>query len=81
MKEACLGKPSVGRQLAQALGVHQTHGWVYRRDAYIVTWALGHLVGQSDVYAERWRWNLRTCRCSRGSDQVPIRRQEISWRW
>ncbi len=55
-------KPSVGRQLAQALGCTKRMDGYIEGDAYIVTWALGHLVelANPDVYTERWRrWNLK----------------------
>jgi DNA topoisomerase-3 len=55
-------KPSVGRQLAQALGCNRRMDGYMEGDAYIVTWALGHLVelANPDVYTERWRrWSLK----------------------
>ena len=54
-------KPSVGRQLAQALGCSVRRDGYIEGEAYIVTWALGHLVelANPEVYTQRWkRWNL-----------------------
>ena len=55
-------KPSVGRQLAQALGCRGRMDGYIEGDAYIVTWALGHLVelANPDVYTPRWRrWDIK----------------------
>lgn len=55
-------KPSVGRQLAQALGCTRRMDGYMEGAAYVVTWALGHLVelANPDVYTERWRrWSLK----------------------
>lgn len=54
-------KPSVGRQLALALGCTRRMEGYMEGQAYIVTWALGHLVelANPDAYSERWRrWSL-----------------------
>jgi DNA topoisomerase-3 len=55
-------KPSVGRQLAQALGCRSRMDGYIEGDKYVVTWALGHLVelANPDQYNERWRrWSVR----------------------
>ena len=54
-------KPSVGRELAQVLGCRKKAKGYSEGDAYIVTWAMGHLVELVDpqVYDERYkRWSL-----------------------
>jgi DNA topoisomerase-3 len=54
-------KPSVGRDLAQVLNCGKKTKGYSEGDAYIVTWALGHLVELADpqVYDERYkRWSL-----------------------
>jgi DNA topoisomerase-3 len=54
-------KPSVGRELAQVLGCSSKAKGYSEGDAYIVTWAMGHLVELADpqVYDERYkRWSL-----------------------
>jgi DNA topoisomerase-3 len=56
-------KPSVGRELARVLGCTQGgKGWL-EGPAYVVTWAMGHLVELADpeTYDERWKtWNLES---------------------
>lgn len=37
-------KPSVARDIANALNVHQKRNGYFENNQYIVTWALGHLV-------------------------------------
>jgi DNA topoisomerase-3 len=54
-------KPSVGRELAQVLGCGKKAKGYAEGDAYIVTWAMGHLVELADpqTYDERYkRWSL-----------------------
>ncbi|MBC7960125.1 MAG: DNA topoisomerase III, partial [Vallitaleaceae bacterium] len=41
-------KPSVGRDLARVLNCHQKGNGFIEGPAYIVTWALGHLVTLAD---------------------------------
>lgn len=41
-------KPSVGRDLARHLGARDRHDGYIEGPNYIVTWALGHLVGLAD---------------------------------
>lgn len=56
-------KPSVGRDIARVLGCTKTVGSCLEGGAYVVTWALGHLVtlaspeSYSDDYKE---WSLET---------------------
>jgi DNA topoisomerase-3 len=55
-------KPSVGRQLATALGCHQRFDGYMEGERWIVTWALGHLVelANPDHYSERYRrWSVK----------------------
>ncbi len=55
-------KPSVGRDLAAALpGAFETHGEYLESEDYIVTWAIGHLVGLAppedyDPKLKKWRF-------------------------
>lgn len=54
-------KPSVGRDLAQVLGCRKKAKGYLEGDAYIVTWAMGHLVELADPqsYDEKYRtWSL-----------------------
>src|SRR4030042_913245 len=56
-------KPSVGRELARVLGCPQGGKSFLEGGAWIVTWALGHLVELADPesYDERWKtWNLES---------------------
>ena len=41
-------KPSVGRDIAKVLKCHQKGNGFFEGDAYVVTWALGHLVTLAD---------------------------------
>lgn len=41
-------KPSVGRDIAKVLNCHQKGNGYFEGDAYVVTWALGHLVTLAD---------------------------------
>jgi len=54
-------KPSVGRELARVLDCRKKTKGYSEGDAYVVTWAMGHLVELADpqVYDERYkRWSL-----------------------
>src|ERR671917_1253868 len=54
-------KPSVARDLANALGSHRREKGVLAGDGWTVTWAIGHLAGLAppDAYGEEYkRWNL-----------------------
>ena len=56
-------KPSVGRELARVLGCTQGAGGYLEGERYIVTWALGHLVGLADpeAYDKSWeKWDMET---------------------
>jgi DNA topoisomerase-3 len=56
-------KPSVGRELARVLGCTQGgKGWL-EGPAYVVTWAMGHLVELADpeTYDERCPCCRRPC--------------------
>lgn len=55
-------KPSVGREIAKTLNCRVRGEGYIEGDAYIVTWALGHLVELCDPahYSERWkRWAMK----------------------
>lgn len=41
-------KPSVAREIARVMGSHQKHKSYFEGPKYIVTWALGHLVGLAE---------------------------------
>ena len=41
-------KPSVGRDLARVLKCNQNKGSYIEGNKYIITWAMGHLVGLMD---------------------------------
>ncbi|MBF5043400.1 RecQ family ATP-dependent DNA helicase [Aggregicoccus sp. 17bor-14] len=49
-------KPSVARDLAKALGAEQRGEGLYRGNGYVVTWAIGHLVGLAQPHEMRPEW-------------------------
>lgn len=56
-------KPSVGRDLALVLKCNQNKGSYIEGDNYVVTWALGHLVGLQDPeeYDDKYKqWSMDT---------------------
>ena len=56
-------KPSVGRDLARVLKCNQNKGSYIEGSKYIVTWAMGHLVGLLDPegYDDKYKqWNMET---------------------
>jgi DNA topoisomerase-3 len=56
-------KPSVGRDIASALGRHRKGKGALISDGWTVTWALGHLaeLAPPDAYGEQYRkWRLET---------------------
>jgi DNA topoisomerase-3 len=56
-------KPSVGRDIASALGRHRKGKGALAGDAWTVTWALGHLaeLAPPDAYGEQYKkWRLET---------------------
>ena len=56
-------KPSVGRDLAKVLKCNQNKGSYIEGNKYIVTWAMGHLVGLLDTegYDDKYKhWKMET---------------------
>ena len=56
-------KPSVGRDIAKVLKLNQNKGSYIEGNKYIVTWAMGHLVGLMDPegYDEKYKkWAMET---------------------
>ena len=56
-------KPSVGKELAKVLKCNQNKGAYIEGNKYIVTWAMGHLVGLMDPegYDEKYKkWSMET---------------------
>ena len=56
-------KPSVGRDLAKVLKCNQSKGAYIEGSKYVVTWALGHLVGLQDPedYDTKYKkWSMET---------------------
>lgn len=56
-------KPSVGKELARVLKCNQNKGSYIEGNKYIVTWAMGHLVGLMDPegYDEKYKkWSMET---------------------
>jgi len=56
-------KPSVARDIARVLGARQRRGGFFSGGGYVVTWALGHLVGlaephEIDAAWRRWHRDL-----------------------
>ncbi|KLE16149.1 DNA topoisomerase III [Clostridium sp. C8] len=56
-------KPSVGRDIARVLKCNQNKGAYIEGSKYVITWALGHLVGLQDPegYDEKYKtWSMET---------------------
>ncbi|AYE35521.1 DNA topoisomerase III [Clostridium septicum] len=56
-------KPSVGRDIAKVLNCNQNKGSYIEGNKYIITWALGHLVGLQDPegYDNKYKtWSMET---------------------
>lgn len=56
-------KPSVGREIAKVLGVRgDGRGGFIQNDRYVISWAVGHLIGiaEPDEQNKEWsgRWNM-----------------------
>jgi DNA topoisomerase-3 len=49
-------KPSVGRDLAQVLGATRRGDGTLSGNGYVVTWAVGHLVGLAEPEGVRAEW-------------------------
>lgn len=78
-------KPSVARDLAQALGVKSQGQGYYKGHGYLITWSIGHLVALPEPHEinERWKkwipydlpilpesWPLQVIEKTRGQFQV-----------
>ena len=56
-------KPSVAKEIAKNLNVNKNKGSYIEGDKYVVTWALGHLVGLQDPegYGDIYKsWSMET---------------------
>ncbi|MBL8949207.1 MAG: DNA topoisomerase 3 [Myxococcaceae bacterium] len=56
-------KPSVARDIAQVLGANTRRGSTLEGNGYVVTWAIGHLVGlcEPEAMSASWRgWRLES---------------------
>lgn len=56
-------KPSVGREISKVLKVNNNKGSYFENDKYIITWAMGHLVGLMDPegYGDKYKeWKIDT---------------------
>ena len=56
-------KPSVGRDIARVLKCHKQNGSFIEGNDYVVTWAMGHLVGLADpeAYGNEYKtWSMET---------------------
>ncbi len=56
-------KPSVGKDIARVLKCHKQNGSFIEGDKYVVTWAMGHLVGLADpeAYGDQYKtWSMET---------------------
>ena len=56
-------KPSVGRDIANVLKSNVNKGAYIEGNKYVITWALGHLVGLQDpeIYDEKYKiWSMET---------------------
>ena len=49
-------KPSVARDIAGVLGARAAERGVLRSDSYVITWAIGHLVGLCEPHELRPDW-------------------------
>ncbi|MDY7225982.1 DNA topoisomerase 3 [Hyalangium rubrum] len=63
-------KPAVARDIARALGASQQGEGCFRGNGYVVTWAIGHLVGLAQPHEVRPEWK----RWSR--EQLPMLPQQ-----
>ena len=56
-------KPSVGRDIARVLKCQKQNGSYIEGNEYVVTWAMGHLVGLADpeAYGNQYKtWSMET---------------------
>ena len=56
-------KPSVGKDIARVLKCHKQNGSFIEGNEYVVTWAMGHLVGLADPesYGDQYKtWSMDT---------------------
>ncbi len=49
-------KPSVARDIARVLGAHKKGEGLLEGNGYVVTWAIGHLVGLAEPHQVRSEW-------------------------
>ncbi|HSP80162.1 MAG TPA: toprim domain-containing protein, partial [Myxococcaceae bacterium] len=49
-------KPAMARDIARALGAREQGEGYYRGNGYVVTWAIGHLVGLAQPHEMRPEW-------------------------
>jgi DNA topoisomerase-3 len=49
-------KPAVARDLARVLGANQRHDGYVSGNGYVITWAVGHLVGLAEPHQMRPEW-------------------------
>lgn len=69
-------KPAAGKDIAKAVGATQEHGGYMEGKHYVVTWAVGHLIGlkEPQEHDERYRkWILQDLPISFGlSDSLKV---------
>ena len=49
-------KPSMARDIARALGAREQGEGCFRGNGYVVTWAIGHLVGLAQPHEMKPEW-------------------------
>ncbi len=49
-------KQAAGKDIARILGVTDSHNGYMENDQYIVTWAIGHLIGLKDPDEVNYRY-------------------------
>ncbi|MDO7907524.1 DNA topoisomerase III [Paenibacillus sp. JX-17] len=71
-------KPSVAREIARVMGSHEKHKSYIEGPKYIVTWALGHLVGlaEPEDYNPKYaQWNLEDLPILPGETKLKVLRE------
>ncbi len=84
MKLVVAEKPSVGRDLARALGARESGDGSIRGNGWVVTWCIGHLVELEEptAYDAKWkRWSFETLPMVPETFQLkPASRTTKQWR-
>lgn len=71
-------KPSVAKEIARVMGSHHKHKSYYEGPKYVVTWALGHLVGlaEPEDYDQQYKtWKLEDLPIMPGRMKLKVLRE------